>query len=110
MSYNRAASDDFLKAPGSSIKPLTVYSPAIDSKIATASTIIEDSPVPDMERIWILNPKNSPDEYKGYLTLRDCLKYSVNVAAVKIENMIGIKTGASYGEKFGLQLDNIDKS
>ena len=45
MSYNRAASNDFLKAPGSSIKPLTVYSPAIDSKIATASTIIEDSPL-----------------------------------------------------------------
>lgn len=44
MSYNRAASIKFLKPPGSSIKPLTVYSPAIDSKIATASTIIEDSP------------------------------------------------------------------
>ena len=106
MSYNRAASDDFLRAPGSSIKPLTVYSPAIDSKMATASTIIEDSPVPDAVGY---NPKNSPDEYKGYLTLRDCLKYSVNVAAVKIENMIGLKTGVSYGEKFGLQLDNADK-
>ena len=107
MSYNRAASEDFLRAPGSSIKPLTVYSPAIDSKIATASTIIEDSPVPAAVGY---NPKNSPDEYKGYLTLRDCLKYSVNVAAVKIENMIGIKTGAAYGEKFGLQLDNVDKT
>ena len=55
------------------------------------------------------NPKNSPNEYKGYLTLRDCLKYSVNVAAVKIEDMITLKTGASYGEKFGLQLDEDDK-
>ena len=107
MSYNRAASDDFLRAPGSSIKPLTVYAPAIDSKIATASTIIEDSPVP--EDIGY-NPKNSPDIYRGYLPLRDCLKYSVNVAAVKIENMIGLNTGASYGEKFGLQLDNSDKT
>ena len=44
MSYNRAASNTFLKAPGSTIKPLTVYAPAIDTKIATASTIIEDSP------------------------------------------------------------------
>jgi penicillin-binding protein 1A len=104
-SYNRAASLDYLRAPGSSIKPLTVYSPAIDSKIATASTIIEDSPVP--ANIGY-NPKNSPNIYRGYLTLRDCLKYSVNVAAVKIENMIGIKTGVSYGNKFGLQLDNAD--
>jgi len=107
-SWNRATlstSAPFLRAPGSSIKPLTVYGPAIDSKIATASTVIEDSPIPEPG----YNPKNAPNEYKGYLTLRDCLKYSVNIAAVKIENMIGLKTGASYGEKFGLQLDNTDK-
>jgi len=106
-SYNRAASLDYLRAPGSSIKPLTVYSPAIDSKIATASTIIEDSPV--SANIGY-NPKNSPDIYRGYLTLRDCLKHSVNVAAVKIENMIGLNTGFSYGERFGLQLEGTDKT
>ena len=116
MSYNRAASNDFLKAPGSSIKPLTVYGPAIDSKIATASTIIEDSPVPeDIGKKYVApgeapyNPKNSPDRYRGYLTLRDSLKYSINVAAVKLEDMISLNTGASYGEKFGLQLDKTDK-
>lgn len=116
MSFNRAASIDFLKAPGSSIKPLTVYSAAIDSKLATASTIIEDSPVPeDIGKKYgapgapPYNPKNSPDKYRGYLTLRDCLKYSINVAAVKLEDMISLKTGASYGEKFGLQLDKTDK-
>ncbi len=116
MSYNRAASIDFLKAPGSSIKPLTVYGPAIDTKIATASTIIEDSPVP--EEIGKkygapgdppYDPRNSPDKYYGYLTLRDCLKHSVNVAAVKLEDMISLKTGVAYGEKFGLQLDETDK-
>lgn len=116
MSYNRAASNDFLKAPGSSIKPLTVYGPAIDTKIATASTIIEDSPVPeDIGKKYVssgqppYDPKNSPDKYRGYLTLRDCLKYSVNVAAVKLEDTISLKTGATYGEKFGLQLDKVDK-
>ena len=116
MSYNRAASIDFLKAPGSSIKPLTVYGPAIDSKIATASTIIEDSPVPeDIGKKYVApgdapyNPKNAPDRYRGYLTLRDCLKYSANVAAVKLADMISLKTSVSYGEKFGLQLDKVDK-
>ncbi|MGH4125321.1 MAG: transglycosylase domain-containing protein [Clostridium sp.] len=116
MSYNRAASSDFLKAPGSSIKPLTVYSPAIDSKIATASTIIEDSPVPaEIGKKYVApgdppyDPRNSPDKYYGYLTLRECLKKSVNVAAVKLEDMISLKTGVSYGQKFGLQLDETDK-
>jgi len=109
MSYNRAISDDprVLRSPGSSIKPLTVYSPAIDTKITTASTIIEDSPITIPNSY---NPSNDDMAYRGYLTLRDCLKYSVNVAAVKIENMISLKTGASYGEKFGLQLDNVDKA
>ncbi|MBW9152707.1 transglycosylase domain-containing protein [Clostridium estertheticum] len=104
-SYNRAAYDDkFLRAPGSSIKPLTVYSPAIDTKIATASTVIEDSPIPSPG----YNPNNDDYKYKGYLTLRDSLMFSDNVAAVKFENMIGIKTGVSYGEKFGLNLDSVD--
>ncbi|MBU3145005.1 transglycosylase domain-containing protein [Clostridium sp. CF012] len=116
MTFDRAASMSFLKPPGSTIKPLTVYGPAIDTKIATASTIIEDSPLTDEMANRLggknnppYNPKNSGNTYKGYLTLRDCLKYSVNVAAVKIEDMITLKTGASYGEKFGLQLDDTDK-
>lgn len=114
MTYNRAASNSFLKPPGSSIKPLTVYGPAIDTKIATASTIIEDSPLTDAlakdlgpdGKPW--NPTNSPNKYKGYTTLRDNLKFSVNVAAVKIVDMIDIKTSVSYGKKFGLQLDDED--
>jgi penicillin-binding protein 1A len=115
MSFNRAASNDFLKPPGSSIKPLTVYSPAIDSKMATASTIIEDSPLSEDVANRLggaktpYNPTNLPLGYKGYLTLRDCLKHSINVAAVKIVDMISLKTSASYGEKFGLQLDKDDK-
>jgi len=118
MTFNRAASNLFLKAPGSTIKPLTVYSPAIDTKIATASTIIEDSPLTDdvAKRLGgtgknssPFNPRNSPNEYKGYLTLRDCLKYSVNIAAVKIEEMISLETGISYGKKFGLQIDETDE-
>ena len=114
MTYNRAASMSFLKPPGSSIKPLTVYGPAIDTKIATASTIIEDSPLPkELQTKYkgpsgLYNPKNSPNIYKGYTTLRDNLKFSVNVAAVKLVDMIDIKTSGSYGKKFGLQLDDKD--
>ncbi|MEK6264252.1 MAG: penicillin-binding transpeptidase domain-containing protein, partial [Clostridium sp.] len=114
MTHNRAASNSFLKAPGSTIKPLTVYGPAIDTKIATASTIIEDSPLPKELQIkykgptGLYNPTNSPNIYRGYTTLRDNLKFSVNVAAVKIVDMIDIKTSVSYGKKFGLQLDDAD--
>lgn len=116
MTFNRAASNNFLKAPGSTIKPLTVYGPAIDTKLATASTIIEDSPLtPALAKELggngkpAYNPRNSPNIYRGYTTLRDNLKHSVNVAAVKIVHKIGLKTSVSYGEKFGLQLDVQDR-
>jgi penicillin-binding protein 1A len=116
MTYNRAASNSFLKAPGSTIKPLTVYGPAIDTKLATASTVIEDSPLSDAlakelggnNGPW--NLKNSPNKYRGYTTLRDCLKYSINIAAAKIVHDIGLNTSVAYGEKFGLQLDKDDTS
>ncbi|WP_085829462.1 transglycosylase domain-containing protein [Clostridium massiliodielmoense] len=113
LAYNRATN---AKVPaGSSIKPLTVYSAAIDSKLATAATVLEDSPLPDaMSKKYSApgttwQPKNSNGVYSGYLGLRDALKDSVNVYAVKLEDKIGLNTGVKYGEKFGLTFDNVDK-
>src|SRR3712207_8548563 len=44
LSFNRAT--EFYRAAGSSIKPLSVYGPAIDTKTATAATMFDDAPVP----------------------------------------------------------------
>lgn len=116
-SFNRAASYNFLRPSGSSIKPLTVYSPAIDTQKATAATVIEDSPLP--EEIGKLysdngkpyNPTNYDSEgFKGYVNLRTALTYSINLVAIKLEHQLGLKTGAAYAEKFGLKLDNHDKT
>lgn len=119
-SYNRAADNglnSFYRPTGSSIKPLTVYSPAIDTKQATAATVIEDSPLP--EEIGKLyptangpyNPSNYDTEgFSGYVNIREAIKRSINLVAIKLENQIGLKTGATYGEKFGLTLDADDKS
>lgn len=115
-SFNRAASNNFLRPAGSSIKPLTVYSAAIDSNLATAGTVIEDSPIP--ASIGSLygsagnpyNPKNDNLSYSGYNTIRSAITRSINVVAVKLEHQIGLKTGIAYGEKFGLTLDSHDKT
>lgn len=119
-SYNRAAfngSKEFLRPAGSSIKPLSVYSAAIDSRQATAASVIEDSPLPveigskypENGQPW--NPSNyESDSYGGYTTLRNALANSINLVAIKLEYQIGLTTGASYAEKFGLTLDNDDKT
>jgi len=115
-SFNRAASNNFLRPAGSSIKPLTVYGAAIDSNLATAATVIDDSPLPASigskygSASNPYNPKNDDLTYSGLNTLRSAITHSINVVAVKLEDQIGLKTGISYGEKFGLTLDSDDKT
>ncbi|EJO5346510.1 PBP1A family penicillin-binding protein [Clostridium botulinum] len=114
-SYNRAASYNYLRPSGSSIKPLTVYSAAIDSKKATAATGFEDSPIPaNIGRKYSsgapYNPRNSSNTYSGYVNVREALKRSINVVAVKLEDRIGLKTGIKYAEKFGIPIDEHDRS
>jgi penicillin-binding protein 1A len=110
-SINRAAPNGSLannKPVGSTIKPLTVYSAAIDSKLATAGTVVEDSPVGDeIKKGWNgYDPRNvESSSFSGYVTIREAITRSINLVAVKQEYAIGLKTGASYGEKFGLSLD-----
>ena len=109
LSFNRAT--EFYRAVGSSIKPLTVYAPAIDMKIATAASIYEDAPVPEeIGKNYLVNgepysPVNSPNIYEGNMTLREALQKSKNVISVRLEHQIGLKNGASYGRKFGLKLE-----
>ncbi|NFA60897.1 PBP1A family penicillin-binding protein [Clostridium sporogenes] len=114
-SYNRAASSNYLRAAGSSIKPLTVYSAAIDSKKATAATGFEDSPIPvSIGRKYSsgepYNPRNSTNTYSGYVNVREALKRSINVVAVKLVDKIGLNTSVQYAEKFGIPIDQHDRT
>jgi penicillin-binding protein 1A len=116
LSYNRAASDKFLRPAGSSIKPLTVYSAALDSKQATAATLIDDSPLdPAIGAKYgsagsPYSPQNDDHTFSGPITIREAIMRSVNLVAVKLEDTIGLKTGISYGEKYGLTFDDHDKT
>lgn len=115
LSFNRAT--QFYRAAGSSIKPISVYGPAIDSKLATAATIYDDAPVPaSIGQFYPDNgkpysPSNSPAIYEGPMTLREGLTKSKNVISVRIEHQLGLSTGADYARKFGLKIDkNTDEA
>jgi penicillin-binding protein 1A len=116
LSYNRAASEKFLRPAGSSIKPLTVYSAALDSQQATAATIIDDSPLDASigskygSSSAPYNPSNDDHSFSGLTTIREAIMRSVNLVAVKLEDMIGLKTGIAYGEKYGITFDSHDKT
>lgn len=114
QSTNRAYDD--LRPIGSSTKPLTVYGPAIDKKVITAATPVNDAPIPEEigkkypTSDGPYNPLNSPNEYSGIMTSRDALTHSKNTAAVLTEDKIGLKTGISYGEKLGLKYNSASKT
>lgn len=85
--------------PGSSIKPLGVYTPALDNGF-TAGFVVDDAPMfNDKNQVW---PKNWYPGFKGLVTLRYAVQQSVNVAAVKICDEVGIETSKSYLKKFGI--------
>lgn len=106
-SLNRAYND--LRPTGSSSKPLTVYAPTIDLKIMGAGSVINDSPFGSdflKKYHYKEQPQNENRQYRGYLTLREALKISDNVAALKIVDEVGLKNALEYGRKFGLIYNN----
>ncbi|MPQ44669.1 transglycosylase domain-containing protein [Clostridium tarantellae] len=107
MSLNRAYYD--LRPTGSSSKPLSVYAPAIDLKLMNSSTVIDDSPWSAKKYKsygYTSAPKNENHKNNGYLTLKEALRISNNVVALKVVDEIGLKNSLAYGEKFGLKYNS----
>lgn len=78
------------RQPGSAIKPLAVYTPAID-KGWTPASMIHDAPVYyDPSRPQQAWPRNWYRQgYFGWMTLREALQWSSNVGTVKLLNEVG---------------------
>lgn len=93
---NRAT--DSQRQPGSVIKPISVYLPALDNGYNLA-TGIDDIPFYADGKRW---PKNWYSGYRGIQTLRKSVEQSINVNAVKTLDDIGIQTSLSYLEKMGI--------
>lgn len=70
------------RPPGSSIKPISVYAPALEQGIINYGSIVNDSPItlPTGE-IW---PKNLPHSWEGNITLTRAIATSKNTTAVRI--------------------------
>jgi penicillin-binding protein 1A len=74
---------DAKRQPGSSIKPLAVYAPAVNLGKVTYSSLINDEPVPNWK-----GGKSGPDNwnhvYHGKITVEYALEQSWNAAAVQL--------------------------
>lgn len=93
---NRAT--DSVRQPGSAIKPLSVYLPALDNGY-TAGSAIDDIPHMHGGRLW---PENVYKSYWGLQSLRRSVEQSINVNSVKTLNSIGIDTSMEYLARMGI--------
>lgn len=87
--WNRATMTS--RQPGSSIKPLSVYSLGIENGLLTYSTSIDDFPYNINEATGNAWPSNSPAVYRGYTTVADAVIRSVNTTAVRITDKLGVE-------------------
>lgn len=97
---NRAT--DTLRQPGSSIKPLADYGPALDTGAITLATAIDDAPFYYSGDEAKLVKNYFVGEYRGMMSVRQALTLSQNVPAVKTLTMITPRVGFNYLEKFGI--------
>ena len=75
--------NDGHRQPGSSLKPLAVYSPALEFNKLNPYSVLDDYPYQLLDgKAWPLNSGN--DKYQGHVTMREALKQSLNTVAVRI--------------------------
>jgi penicillin-binding protein 1A len=121
--YNRAIRP---RQPGSAIKPISVYGPALQSGADavlgtqpyyprhevnfepkmdiggaywTAASIIHDIPITLDDKPW---PKNWYPGNRGAATVRTSLELSINVNAVKVFSQIGWERSVDFMKKLGV--------
>ena len=85
LGLNRAT--DSTRPPGSSIKPIASYGPAMEYGLITPNTRMEDSK--DMRlsgTTWM--PNNVDFSYRGVVTVRQAMMLSLNTVAATVVDML----------------------
>jgi penicillin-binding protein 1A len=100
--YNRAFQS--CRQPGSSFKPI-VYSAAIAREEYTPATMILDTPITlrdeDIGKSW--KPQNFEGSFKGEVTCRDAVSFSMNMPALHTMQKVGIKNVVAWAKHLGIK-------
>lgn len=94
----------FRRQPGSAIKPIIVYAPALEYGVITTKTPVLD------EKIDIngYSPKNYGGNYSGWITAETAVAKSVNTVALKLFDEVGSKNCFDFATKCGLKFSEND--
>lgn len=86
------------RLPGSAIKPIVAYAPALEENLITPGTIVDDAPL--IRGNWA--PENVDGRFWGLMTVREALVWSRNVPAVRVFEQVTPLTGLGYAQEMGL--------
>ena len=88
-------------SPGSTIKPVSVYAPALELGLITPATVMDDTPYSFTDaRHW---PKNSDSVYRGLMNINEAVGLSINTIPVKLVAQMTPEYSFEFAkEKMGL--------
>jgi penicillin-binding protein 1A len=91
------------RQPGSAFKPF-IYTIAIQEGWKPEDTIVDEKISFKIGNKWWI-PKNYDERFRGTITLKDALAYSINIPAVKLLYEVGIDKVLDLAIKMGIPLD-----
>ncbi|MFC7441887.1 transglycosylase domain-containing protein [Laceyella putida] len=107
--YNAASTHRGLEIaqPGSTIKPLTVFGPAVYKHDYNEFSMLNDRKI-DFRPGW--NPKNFTPGEKGDVPMAEAVKKSLNLSTIHLlHDVVKLDPAFEFGNQLGLKLQEADK-
>jgi len=89
---------------GSALKPF-LYGLALDRRLLTPATLLEDSPLEIAVAGGLYRPRNYDESFRGPVSARVALAASLNVPAVRVLTLLGAETFVDELRRLGFGLD-----
>lgn len=93
---------DIKRQPGSTVKPIIDYGPAIEHLMWSTGHIIVDEPHTYSNGTPLYNYSRT---YRGPVTMREALRDSLNIPAIKALQAVGLERAQTFAEEIGIPFD-----
>ncbi len=90
------------RQPGSALKPL-LYGMALEQRLLTAASLLEDTPLDLSVLGGLYRPKNYDERFRGLVTVRTALAASLNIPAVRTLELVGVEAFVQQLRRLGFE-------
>lgn len=97
---------NMVRSPGSTIKPILVYAPALENGIISPETPILD----EQTNFAGYSPKNVGNKYYGYISVRKSVEKSLNIPAIKVMKYVGLDKCKNFAKNAGVEFVSEDNN